>query len=251
MVRALSPNPRTPWTWRVSRRLWSYLAGLHTKRGHRSRQWAALGAFALLAASTVCNDPVQHPSPNPKVPVDEAGVIDALANAYRNLDYAALDALLAPDFAFWFDAPVDGALSWGKAEEQRISRRMLSPQSIRPSEPPVDMALWPARIEITLTPNGRFRVPLYDPPLPDLDPEHWRIAECDYAVSLLLHVRSDNDYQITGRASFIVLDDLTKPAGAAGKFMLYDWQDRGPAASAKTGANESKSWTGLKWLYHG
>src|SRR5262249_37938325 len=157
-------------------------------------------------------------------------------------------ALLSPNFAFWFDAPVDAELFWGKTEEMRTSRRMLSPQTIQPSEAPVDMALWPARIDITLTPNDRFRV-VQTPPY--LDPAHWRITECNYTVSLLLHARSDNDYQIKGRASFIVIDDLTKPAGDAGKFMLYDWQDLGSAPSAGTDATEAKTWTGLKWLYHG
>src|SRR5262249_43995836 len=134
----------------------------------------------------------------------------------------------------------------------RVHRRMFTPQDTAPGETPVPMELWLVNIDITLTP--RNSVWSEDPqfyrsetnPM-GLDPAHYKVTRNEYATSVVFPTQGDFDFQVTGHANFVVVNDLEKPVGDASKFMLYLWEDLGVDAS--TAAIEQKSWASVKRLY--
>ena len=75
-----------------------------SRSNRRVRPSVAL-ATALLASTLSCHEPAAPPAgpAPPPVPKDEAGVVAALADAYRARSYERLDGLLAPDYTFHFN----------------------------------------------------------------------------------------------------------------------------------------------------
>jgi len=60
-----------------------------------------------------------------------------------------------------------------------------------------------------------------------VDPARWIAREGVYSTYLFFHMQGDTDYQVTGRAAFVVIEDKTRANGEVGKFLLYRWQDLG------------------------
>ena len=194
---------------------------------------------------------------------DPTEVIRRLEVAYRDLDPTAFTALLADESGaeFRFQASPDGSglpSEWGVAEERAIHRRMFDPSHIGPSEPPLDPVIWVQSIHITLAQASEFveRNDLYYEPNSNpggLDRKRWRAMEATYHTDVFFELGGASNYQVDGRAVFVVLDDLAKPTGAPRKFLIYRWEELGtqPAASlpSRTRAVEPKTWSAVKRLY--
>ena len=58
-----------------------------------------------------------------------------------------------------------------------------------------------------------------------------------------------SDDPVMSQEDFIVLEDLTKNTGEAGRFTLYRWQDIRSSFPIPTLAVESSSWSSVKDLY--
>jgi len=188
-----------------------------------------------------------------RVPEQDApGLIENLARAYREQNFQAFEALLAPDFLFILDQPNPdtGETMWDRVTENRIHRRMFDPESIPPGDPPLDPLVWLQSVTINLLPEATFveRHDLYttaDPPGP-LDPTHWRAQAASYGTNVYFQLQGDTDYLVNGRAYFTVLVDLTKQNGDPGKWLIYRWEDLGMTNSL---AVEGASWGLIKGLY--
>jgi hypothetical protein len=72
------------------------------------------------------------------------------------------------------------------------------------------------------------------------------VTDAIYATDVFFDTR-DTDFQATGRANFVVLEDLQKNPGEAGKFLLMQWDDLG---SSRKATGEDTSWGAVKRLYY-
>jgi hypothetical protein len=238
-----------------------------------SGMWAAMCfaiGFTLLLAG--CDSPSsgKKTAPNPYPTLDSpSALIKTLEVAYHRLDYDKFMTLVATQdsasYLFLLGGFTQtGETSWGAAEEIRIHRRMFRPKSVVPHEAPVPQEQVLQSVDISLIPLREFveRGDLYrsvwNPG--GLDPGRWRATEATYGTYLLCQLAGVTDYQIDGRANFVVIEDKTKPrANDPGKWLLYRWEDLyelSPRSAAPPGASgadlagvEPASWTMLKALY--
>jgi hypothetical protein len=177
----------------------------------------------------------------PKVVQNPDDLIQNLAVAYRNRNITDFAALLANDptnkaeYLFQLDSPQ--LENWDYNEEVRIHQRMFEPESTPPGQSPVPAEYWLAAIQITLTRSAEFteRTDLYESASnpTGLPKDKWFASDAIYATDVFFDTQ-DTDFQVTGRANFVVIEDLTKNIGDAGKFLILQWNDLGaskPSAS--------------------
>jgi hypothetical protein len=206
-------------------------------------------AFTLCAILSSCDDEPAEPrgSTTPYVARDPADLVQKLAASYGRLDPALFDVLFptAVNYFYFLNEPLpNGDTHWGLTEELRIHQRMFAPEETPPGEAPVPAYLRLSSISITLTPLAQFieRPDLYTPN-GELDPMRWKAMQADYAASILFDTVTETDYRIEGIANFVVIEDLTLPAGSDSKFSIYRWEDLG------TRAKIAVSWSSVKGLY--
>lgn len=216
-------------------------------------------AMLLLAVITLltvaCRDfhaPVEYEW-GPPPPADPVELVQALASAYRAQDFRKFSRFLAEDFTFVLDHPNldSGEAQWNVATERRIHSRMFDPESIQPPDVQLSPANRLQTVAVTLSPRTAFvEIPdlytSFDPPGP-LDSARWIAHGAAYNTDVLFDLEGGTRYQITGRAYFVVIEDRTKQIGAAGKVLLFQWEDLGRDPSAET---EERSWTDMKELYN-
>ena len=171
-----------------------------------------------------------------KTPQD---LIQVLAESYRTRDIVLFSSLLANDpdnnaeYLFILD-PAAGAddEQWGYDLETRIHQRMFEPQNTPPGQAPVPAEFWLTSITITLTRSTPFteRTDLYFDATNNptgLSKDKWYVSDAIFATDVLFDTQGDLDFQVTGRANFVVVEDLTKTIGDAGKFLILQWNDLG------------------------
>jgi hypothetical protein len=211
-----------------------------------------LAAAVLIAGcddSVGCYDICDTPPPPPS---DSEAFVQLLEKVYIRQDPATFAALLTEDFRFALDEPdpTTGEVDWDVATERHISRRMFDPENIQSSEPQLDPELWLQRVDIGLSPLENFaeRPDLYttaDPPGP-LDPTRWIARGATYHTNVFFNLEGSTDYQVMGRAYFVVIEDRAKQINDWGKFLLYRWEDLGSDPGIAT---EPHTWTQVKRLY--
>ncbi len=221
-------------------------------RGRETRQHItlalALAALALAGCifSPSTKDKKQKIEPYPNI-VDSKSLIENLRLAYQKRDYDKFATLFSnptagqPAYLFALSEPTQtGETSWGYTEEMRIHRRMFQPERPLPGETPVPSPLWLQSVQISLTPQRDFneRTDLYrSPSNPNgIDPAQWIATEAPYGTFVFFQLAGDTDYQVTGRASYTVIEDKTKSNGDPGKWLIYIWEDlgNGPSKPAAT-----------------
>jgi hypothetical protein len=186
-------------------------------------------------------------------------LVELLAISYRERSLALFSSLLANDpannaeFLFVLDPAGNlGDSSWDYDEMVRIHQRMFEPENTPPGEPPVPAENWIVFIAITLSPNINFseRTDLYESAQnpTGLDPAKWAAVDAAYSTDVLFDLQNGNDLQITGQSNFLVIEDLTKEPGAAGKYLLLQWNDLAQKPIQKT-LGESKSWSEILSLF--
>ncbi len=200
---------------------------------------ALLLALALCLSSGCIFSPEsgEIPPPPPIVIDSPAKLIDALTRAYQLRDDKLFASLLANDpdnnaeYLFLLSEPSSsGETSWGYLEEVRIHQRMFHPESPPPGDVPVPDAVWLQSLSINLTSNEIFseRPDLYSTnggADGKLDPALWRAMDASYGTDLFFDLAGDTDYTVNGTANFVVIENLTKDVGDAGKFLLFIWED--------------------------
>jgi hypothetical protein len=107
---------------------------------------------------------------------------------------------------------------------------------------------WLVGIYISLTQSAEFRerTDFYESftnPT-GLSPTRWKVTDAVYATDVFFDTQ-DTDFQATGRANFVVIEDLERQLGADGKFLLLQWNDLGTNAKAT-----QATWSGVKSLYN-
>jgi hypothetical protein len=199
-------------------------------------------------------------------PCDPAAVIARLRDAYAARSYAQYSTLFHDDFLFVLQPnPLDPTQpeNWGRTEELRIHKRMFEPQNIGPGEDLLPLDLWLLAIDIELTSNRPFeeRPEFYVSPANPggLDPSRWKALGTEYNTSVLFQTQGELDYQVTGKAWFVVVQDLWKVPGKPGAFLLYQWQDLGnlepgvvpwvASAGPVAVTSQRSTWSLLKNLY--
>ena len=236
----------------------------------RAAARALTTAAALAVVATNCEDPVSLPLHDPRVPIpipqgpppqepdSPAAVISALERAYAQRNPVLLQSLLAnehganADYLFLLSEPsYPGEMQWGYAEEARIHQRMFRPDQLPPGDAAVPSELRVQSITITLTPIEEFqeRSDLYSANGGDdgkLNPQKWYAVDARYATYVYWDLAA-SDYKIEGEANFVVIEDLAKQVGDAGKFLLYIWEDLG-YGQVPTLHSEA-TWSRLKSFY--
>ena len=213
-----------------------------------SRHTAWLQALALLLLSGCIFSPEQKTVEPPKAPTIKKSedVISSLSFAYRFENYNLFSSLLANDparnaeYLFLLSDPTEqGETQWGYVEEVRIHRRMFKPEDTLPGETPVPPELWLSSVSINLTQLSPFqeRTDLYTTNGGKLDPAVWIARDSRYGTNVFFETQGDQspDFQVTGEANFVVIEDKTKQVGDPGKFLLYTWEDLKPPAKPQTG----------------
>lgn len=215
------------------------------------RGLAALGlGIALVAACG--DDPAKPPGPPPP-PTSPEGVVTALADAYRGRCLECVEQLLSPlpeaEFTFVPSEPMpDGTAAWGLETERLVTRRLLQPGALVAGEQPVPPDLWIRALLLALSPRSSFELA----PLPaGLDRTRWNAIRADYTLDVFLDLQGETDYQVDNVSRFTVLVDLDKPDGAAGKYLLYLWEDLlgTRSAGAAVAGVEGRSLARVKALY--
>jgi hypothetical protein len=223
-----------------------------------------LAAFLASILPSCQEGLVRAPKNNAPLVIDTPqAVVQALAVAYQRRDFALLGSLLAhdparnADYAFFLSEPTpSGETQWGWFDELRIHQRMFQPRTIPPEETPLPRDLWLDGVNSSLYPltDFRERVDLYSANQGQdgkLDPNIWKAMDALYGTDVFFETQGDIDFLVAARANFVVLEDLTKPAGAEGKFLLYIWEDLPPPkkAGARPTAVEPTMWGIVKQLY--
>lgn len=212
------------------------------------RHTALFLALATCLAAGCIFSPTEEvipPSPPPVIDSEEA-LINALSRAYLTRDDLLFKSLLAndpdrnADYLFLLSEPTDlGETQWGFEEEVRIHQRMFHPEAPPPGDPEVAAELWLQSLTITLTKQENFaeRPELYSENAGldgKLDPAIWRVTDARYTTYVFFDL-TGTDYKVEGEANFVVIEDLTKDVGDAGKFLIYIWEDISvPAKPANT-----------------
>jgi hypothetical protein len=226
---------------------------------HRRLPGLGVIALLLLLAVACVEDPVTPAEKTPEPPGSPEAVVRALSYSYQTTDLGVFKSILAHDvgrnasYQFFLSEPTDlGETQWGYDEEVKIQRRMFRPDIHVTGEPPVPPDLWLSSVSINLTQLEPFgeRTDLYstsDPIGADgkLDPAIWKAVDARYGTNVFFDTHGDNDFQVTGEANFVVIEDKTKAAGKSGKFLLFIWEDMGsqpkPVAGVAAAANHPGS----------
>ena len=224
-------------------------------RAHIRRSFLAATIVAM--SLVACEDPITPP-PAEDPPIDSAeALIEALARAYRTRDVDLFASLLAheptanADFLFILSEPTDlGDTQWGYDEEVRIHQRMFHPET---AQPPVSPDLWVQSISIALTKQESFAVreDLYSVNHGEdgkLDTDRWHVMDARYSTYVLWDL-AGTDYKVEGEANFVVIEDLAKPAGSDGKFLILIWEDISVPAAKAAALAKDETWSSLKLLY--
>ena len=237
-------------------------ASLRTSSGLRTRARAVAALVALSLLGSSCEDPVTlTPAPEPPPGSPEA-LVTALSKAYQQRSPELFSSLLAnehsanADYFFFLSEPTDtGEDKWGRTEEVRIHQRMLRPDQLPPGDAAVNAELWPRSISITLTPMEEFqerRADLYSANAGadgKLNPQRWRALDARYSTYVLWDL-AGVDYKVEGEANFVIIEDLDKQPGEAGKFLLYIWEDIWPPfLSLGDRISSAATWSMIKSLY--
>ena len=212
---------------------------------------AALIATFVLAFFTGCifspekkdDDTIVEP---PSVVAQPEDLIQVLASAYRLQDITAFAGMLANDpdnnaeYLFLLDPSANqGETQWGFEEETRLHQRMFDPENTLPGDPPVPTEYWLTSISITLTLSTPFteRTDLYQSAQnpTGLPADKWKATDAIYATDDLFDTQGRLDFQVTGRANFVVVEDLTKTIGDPGKFLILQWNDLGANKPSPSG----------------
>ena len=203
----------------------------------------------LLAAFGCGEDPMSTDDSTLPVLIDSPEkVVTALEKAYQSRDHKLLEGLLAHDVAqnaeyvFVLSEPTEkGDTEWGYDTEVRVHRRMFEPQNTPPGELPVPNDLWLQSVDVTLTQQADFveRTDLYSGDGGAdglLDSTKWRAMTARYSTDVFFAMQGDVDYQVTGQADFVIIEDLAKQGSESGRFLLLIWEDRGaPGKSSRLG----------------
>ncbi len=181
---------------------------------------------------------------------NEDELIGQLKAAYQHRDYDSFGEALHPGYQSDFSRP-DGTTSWGLTQELRIHRRMFRPEDVRPDEHPVPPDLYLASVDITLTARDSFRdaTAYYFDPVTNpggFHRESFTVTQAVYQASVFFQTQGETQYRADGAETFVVVNDLSKPVGASGKFLLYRWQEWG---NGKSSARQNTSWASVKMLY--
>ena len=170
-----------------------------------------------------CDDPIVQPTDPP--PDSPEAVVQALGRAYRELDLGLFRSILANDprrnaeYIFYLSEATElGETNWRHEEELRIHRRMFQPKNLPPGEAPVSADLRLVAIHVWLRQVTPFleRTDLYSADGGadgKLDPATWKAVEARYSTDAVFDTQSELDYGIQAEADFVVLEDLTLPAG--------------------------------------
>lgn len=201
---------------------------------------APLLALALsLSSGCIFSPPTGEVPPPPDIVIESpAKLIEALTRSYQTRDDRLFASLLANDpdnnaeYLFYLSEPSNGETQWGYQEEARIHQRMFHPESPLPGDTPVIAENWLQSLSINLTPNEIFseRPDLYSQnggADGKLDPALWRATDASYGTNLFFDLAGDTDYSVEGTAQFVVIENLTKDVGDAGKFLILIWEDVG------------------------
>jgi hypothetical protein len=192
----------------------------------------ALGSGCVFSPKTAPEPPpvVIKPAESPEQ------LIDNLRLAYLNRDIVLFTSLFPPDgvgvdYSFILNAPdpVTGDTDWGRTEELKVHRRMFDPENPQPGESQVPTEYWLQSISMSLTPIRAFevRTGLGLPP-------KWKAWEGQYHPNITFDLQGPTDYNVDGRANFLVIEDTELATGTEGKFLIYRWEDLGafkPAAN--------------------
>jgi hypothetical protein len=199
-----------------------------------------------------CGDDPVGPPNGPDTIDNEAELIQALASAYRSLDVQLLESLFADDadsralYSFTRRQGDSVEVLWNVDDELKIHARMFEPEKIAPPDPPLQEHLWIERIEITLTQLESFkeREDLYQSESnPNgLDPERWTATEAGYRTDVTIAARSTFFRIEDESARFLVIQDLAKASGDAGRFLILGWEEE----CSSTG---EACWSVVKRLY--
>ena len=73
---------------------------------------------------------------------------------------------------------------------------------------------------------------VYPPRDSPIDPARWAVTSAAYAGRVTIETQGDTDYVVPFRWEFVVLRDRTAVPGDPNRFLLYRWNDLGPAASS-------------------
>ena len=220
----------------------------------RIQRFLRVAALSLLVAGCEAERATQPPAPVVP-PSSAADLVRQFEQAYRARDYNAFASILSgeagAEYLFIHEPSSPGDHQWGRAEELRIHQRMFRPQDIPRGERPLNPDLWLVSIDISLAPQGAFtEAPGFyrsDANPDGLDPAVWRASEAVYNTDVLFDTQGERDYQVTGRESFVVIENLAKNIGDAGKFLMYRWEDLGTRRSLL--AVQGSSWGAVKILY--
>ncbi|MFQ5600847.1 MAG: hypothetical protein ACE5G2_09870 [Candidatus Krumholzibacteriia bacterium] len=172
----------------------------------------------------------------------EADLMRIFADTYRRQDYLALSSLLSGVssaryvFVLAEPDPRTGETGWDLDEELALHLRMFKPE-ISTGGPPLPWQLRVTAIALRMVPESDFveRPDLYFHPEsnPDgLDPERWRATEATYRTSVFFDTLGEPDYQVEGRASFVVIDEGARSVGDPLKYHIYVWEDLGSAGTS-------------------
>lgn len=211
---------------------------------------------AGIALVTACTDDLAKPPGPPAPPTSPEELVAALAQTYRLRCFECAGDLLAslPEAEFTFVPPVpmpDNTIAWGLATERLVTRRLLRPDVAVPGELPVPAALWTTHVRVVFSQATPFveRPDLYaSPSNPNgLPPARWKAMDATYTSDVFVETQGEIDYQILSRDNFVVLEDLSKAAGEAGKFSLYVWEELEPAVAIAE--VEAAGWSEIKALY--
>jgi hypothetical protein len=232
---------------------------------------AVLGVAVLLAVGG-CRDRIVRcdtcPPPRSLYPsIDsETALIENLRKAYQRRDYDKFTTLFSnptlpppatqPPYLFILYQPTPGDSSWGYVEEMRIARRMFRPQDVPPGESPVLPEYWLVSVDISFTLQTDFveTMAYYRSPThPNgLDPARWKATQATYDTYVLFQLAGTTDYQVIGRADFVVIQDLTKTNADVFKWLLYRWKDLGnshPLGRGNGTLTGQATWSAVKDLY--
>jgi hypothetical protein len=153
-------------------------------------------------------------------------------------------SLLAPPeaeggYEFILAEPLpDGTASWDRDEELRIHRRLFAAEEnlLPPDSIPAGLAGTSLRGRFTRE-SAWTTSPAADPAHPftgPLDPSRWRVTAASFTADVELDTQGPNDYRLPGQDVFVVVEDLSKPIGAPGRFLLGRW------------VNLDGAWTSIK-----
>jgi hypothetical protein len=212
--------------------------------------------FVTLGCEESSFKPGSHPNPEPlPIATSQDELIQLLARAESARNCTLFETLFpAPEdsleYFYFLNEPIGGVSSWGLSDEVSIAHRMFLCDSLPPPDLPQE--LWIQSITITLNRTSsewNERSDLYRSTAnPDgLDPTHWKATEAEYHADILFQTQGETDYRVDCRVNFVVVENLRKAPGAAGKFLIYRWEDLGNYA--KPAGVAPKSWSAIKVLY--